>query len=491
MAGFWDRAGKAASFAFVALLVLVPMLISMAAAGLGAQRLLVHSFGVAGTTALAILAGGAAIDLLKGLCAYATFESWRDRSGSAVLWAAGFIILFLLSCLCQHATVKNLLLDAERAGTHASRGHSVLVAEIQALDDQIEAIKARGTPRPSATVSWAIKTSTVPANVRKTSADCLQPEDAFTSKACAPLRQLRAELAAAEDLERLEGKVSALRKEYAGATIVADRDPLATSFDELVAPLLHSLTGSSVRGEVGVPFLALIALEIFSCFGPTLIANRWRAAYPGSGPNGPGGRKTTPSASNGHVHLTSEKSTVVTLPVRGKRRVRAALGSSPLKVKVTPMGKDSPAQAGKIGDATHAPQPAHNNVLNLPKSTASNLAQTPAVAGGNLPTPNLLKGNVLNLPIGSDGARAVRAFVGMLERGKDHRATPKELAQAYAAQAAFNRWPALSPTALGMHLRREVRLVGGRKIKSGGQVYAGVAVPASWATPAVMGGVPA
>ena len=80
-------------------------------------------------------------------------------------------------------------------------------------------------------------------------------------------------------------------------------------------------------------------------------------------------------------------------------------------------------------------------------------------------------------------AVAVRAFVGMLDKGKQVRATASELHHAYSIQRIIHGWPELPASALGIQLRAAVEELGGRKFKSGGQVYEGVCLPAAWREP--------
>jgi hypothetical protein len=65
-------------------------------------------------------------------------------------------------------------------------------------------IKAERTPRPATVVAWKIKTVVIPDGARRSSEDCTTQGDAYTRKTCAPLLELRKELAEAEELERLE-----------------------------------------------------------------------------------------------------------------------------------------------------------------------------------------------------------------------------------------------------------------------------------------------
>ena len=74
--------------------------------------------------------------------------------------------------------------------------------------------------------------------------------------------------------------------------------------------------------------------------------------------------------------------------------------------------------------------------------------------------------------------KAVREFVASLERDEDARATGSELAFAYSAQRALRGWPDLKPNVLGQFLKSALAAAGGRKIKSGSQIYLGVRLPA-------------
>ena len=68
----------------------------------------------------------------------------------------------------------------------------------------------------------------------------------------------------------------------------------------------------------------------------------------------------------------------------------------------------------------------------------------------------------------------------MLDTGKSARASGSALYEAYTRQRVVHGWPSLQPNVFGMHLKTAVIKIGGRKLKSGVQIYQGVAVPASW-----------
>jgi len=70
--------------------------------------------------------------------------------------------------------------------------------------------------------------------------------------------------------------------------------------------------------------------------------------------------------------------------------------------------------------------------------------------------------------------------VGLLESGERARENGSALFRAYAAQRVVHGWPELKPNIFGMHVKTAVAELGGRKIKSGAQVYEGVRIPVSW-----------
>ena len=70
--------------------------------------------------------------------------------------------------------------------------------------------------------------------------------------------------------------------------------------------------------------------------------------------------------------------------------------------------------------------------------------------------------------------------MSLLERGAGCRATGSELFHAYATQRLVHGWPELMPNIFGMHVKAAVEKLGGRKFKSGGQIYEGVRLPPEW-----------
>jgi hypothetical protein len=80
-------------------------------------------------------------------------------------------------------------------------------------------------------------------------------------RACAQVVQLRRELAASEDYERLSARATQLRKGLAEAPIVATSDPLPVAFSATVGLLVP------MSGTEGVALLLTVVVELMSSFG--------------------------------------------------------------------------------------------------------------------------------------------------------------------------------------------------------------------------------
>jgi hypothetical protein len=154
-----------------------------------------------------------------------------------------------------------------------------LRAELQEVEDRAVSIKKERTPRPATVIAWDIKTVVIPAGARRDSEDCTSPGDAYTRKGCAPLLDLRKELAAAEELERLEARAAKLRKQLADLQIVASRDPASTSFELLVGTLLTKAR-VKIDGTVGFPGLMILLLEMVSVLGFYIIGEMYGVLWP-------------------------------------------------------------------------------------------------------------------------------------------------------------------------------------------------------------------
>jgi hypothetical protein len=293
------------------------------------------------------------------------------------------------------------------------------------------------------------------------SAECAKiHENAYFARTCAQIVRLRRELAAAEDYERLSARAAELRKGLAMAPIVATTDPLPAAFSATLGRILP------LSGTEGVATLVTLVIETMSCFG---LAGLTALS------NGRGAIEDTPreahdavggtTANNLPLAHLSEAAQILRLPIArepqlvcpptpSEGRPRFAQPSTEQGFGQT-IGKD-------LGRGFGQTRPTRTQ---RPEAAMTRLARGSASGGASR----------VNYQAAE---KAVQEFVALLERDKDARATGSELASAYGAQRALRGWPDLKPNVFGMHLKSAVATVGGRKIKSGSQIYQGVRVPA-------------
>ena len=113
-------------------------------------------------------------------------------------------------------------------------------------------------PRPSKIVREAVAAEKVPSGVWGNSQECLSIRDSsYFQKACGRLLELRQELAAAEEHERLTEKARALRQALANSPLVATSDPLTEAFNATLGRWLS-------KDRAGVALLLTIVIEIMS-----------------------------------------------------------------------------------------------------------------------------------------------------------------------------------------------------------------------------------
>jgi hypothetical protein len=206
---------------------------------------------------------GIIFDMAKGMLPVALLALLAHRAlGTAALLGTAWICLIVFSCLATHATVSTAISAIERTGTWKMEVRGNSKAELTSVEQQLAALSRPGSPRPAKTVREALAAERVPTSVWQDSQECSRIQDsAHFAKACAQVAQLRRELAAALDYERLSIRAAELRKGLAEAPIVATSDPLPAAFS---ASLGHVLP---IGGTEGVALLLTVVVEIMSCFG--------------------------------------------------------------------------------------------------------------------------------------------------------------------------------------------------------------------------------
>ena len=206
---------------------------------------------------------GVLLDLGKGILLVAVIALWSCRSlGLAGVFGMAWCSLVTFSWLATHATVSTAIADIERSGTWKMEVRSNTKAELASLERQLAALSRPSPPRPAKAVREALAAERVPASIWQDSQECKSiQESAHFAKACAQVVQLRRELAAAQEYERLSARTSELRGRLAEAPIVATSDPLPAAFSATLGRLLP------LGGAEGVALLLTMVVELMSCFG--------------------------------------------------------------------------------------------------------------------------------------------------------------------------------------------------------------------------------
>ena len=205
---------------------------------------------------------GAILDLAKVF-----LPDWlRDLCLRRALWSAGllgiaWICLVTFSVLATHSTVSTAISAIERTGTWKMEVRSNTKAELTSVEKQLAELSRPTPPRPARTVRETLAAERVPASVWQDSQECSRiQESAHFAKACAKVAQLRRELAAAQDYERLSIHAAELRRALAEAPIVAISS-LPASFNSTLGRWLP------IEGTAGVALLLTVVIELISNFG--------------------------------------------------------------------------------------------------------------------------------------------------------------------------------------------------------------------------------
>ena len=140
-------------------------------------------------------------------------------------------------------------------------------AELSSVVEQLATLSRPTPPRPAKTVQEALLAERVPSSVWQDSQECGRiQESAHFARACAQVVQLRKELAAAREYERLSSRATELRKGLAEAPILATADPLPAAFSATLGRVLP------LGGTEGVALLLTVVVELMSCCGLAGIA---------------------------------------------------------------------------------------------------------------------------------------------------------------------------------------------------------------------------
>jgi hypothetical protein len=376
---------------------------------------------------------GIILELAKDVLPVAVLALWmRRRLGLAVALGVGWVCAAVFGWLATHATITTAISSIERNGTWKMEIRGNAKAELAKIEQQLAALSRPLPPRPAKTVREALTAERVPLSVWQDSQECAKiQESTHFAKACAQVVQLRRELAASEDYERLSTQAAQKHKALAEAPILATADPLPSAFSATLGRLVP------LEGREGVALLLTMALELVSSFGLAGVAALHRMRDRASR-TPKGGFLASPvlastgsqGASQVAARLVSRRAQQVALPEPSPKAVRSARTS---------------LQGASCREASNPP----SNVL--PMRPRSPQAAPPGNAGGGSAT--------------SAYASHVQAFVRERLRQADG-----ESLQAKDLRAAYERWCTEQQQApLSMpKLATELKALGYDKWKSNG-----------------------
>src|SRR5262245_30775255 len=249
-------------------LVVAFMGLSLVVTATGTARFAV-SMGYDATVGYAV---GAVVDIAKGILPVGVLALLARRAlCTTALLGVAWICLIVFSCLATHATVTTAISAIERTGTWKMEVRGNAKAELSTIEQQLVTLSRPSAPRPAKTVQEALAAERVPASVWQDSQECSRlHESAYFAKSCGQVVQLRRELAAAQDYERLSSRAAELRRGLAEAPIVATSDPLPEAFSATLGRVLP------LGGTEGVALLLTMIVEIMSSVGLAGVAALYR-----------------------------------------------------------------------------------------------------------------------------------------------------------------------------------------------------------------------
>ena len=247
------------TFVGLGLVVAGFMVLSLCVTAIGTARF-VASLGYDTRIGYAV---GAIFDAGKDLLPIGLLALWSRRSlGRFAVIGAAWLGLTTFSLLATHATIGTAIGSIERTGTWKAEVRADTKAELASVEQQLAALSRPAPPRPIATVRQALASERVPAGVWRDTEECNSiQESAHLAKACGQVVQLRRELAAAQDYERLSARAAELRSKLATTPIVAAADPLPMAFAATLGRVLP------IGGTEGVSTLLTLVIETMACFG--------------------------------------------------------------------------------------------------------------------------------------------------------------------------------------------------------------------------------
>ncbi len=214
-------------------------------------------------------AASAAADCFKALVPFFFFAAWRNRMWSQafaaiIVWAV--VSGYSMTSALGHAALNRLDTTGQRA--MAAANYKDLRADVQRAKEQLAWVPKH---RPAETIEADIDGVKTQRAWRLTTG-CTEVTGRRNREYCQQYHQLSAELASAQQSQKLEGRISEIGAKLAktaGATVMSEADPQAS-----VLAHLSGLQLETVQMALAVFVASLI--EIGSGFGMYVAFAYWR-----------------------------------------------------------------------------------------------------------------------------------------------------------------------------------------------------------------------
>ena len=216
----------------------------------------------------------AAADCLKALVPFFFFAAWRNRmwsqaAASALVWVV--VTAYSLTSALGHAALNRMDTTGQRAVE--AQTYKDLRADLKRAQDQLSWVPQH---RPAAVVQSDIDTIKNRREWQWTES-CNKVTGPKGRDFCSEYNGLTAELASAEQAERLEARIAEIQVELGkigSGAVMAEADPQAAVLTKLAGIFVPSLTVEDIQTALTI-FIALL-LEVGSGFGMYIAFSQWR-----------------------------------------------------------------------------------------------------------------------------------------------------------------------------------------------------------------------
>ncbi len=187
-----------------------------------------------------------------------------------LLLLVSWLLLATFGCLATHATLSLYLATVEHRGAAEVERRGAVSDELARVEAMSQRLSSPQIPRPSRFIREALAAESVPPAVWRNSTECRQIADrSYFQRACAKVVELRRELAAAEEFERLSAEARELRRRQSDMPIAAPTDRLTDAFTATIGRFVP------IDGRAGIALILTVALQLISWVGwPVLMSLR-------------------------------------------------------------------------------------------------------------------------------------------------------------------------------------------------------------------------